>query len=273
MAGPEHVRDGVAPDMRPRRRVRRRHAHNVNRGRPAGLSTLPGSTRCAPAVHARRYAALTIRLVLADSTDHTRSHAITAYIQHDELRPVAPDSTAAPHGHRQGPRPGQGTRAGWNRHPCRTQPQQARHTTPYSHLAQHGPHSRRPACATAHTVPRPAHHQRQMRGRHTHGTTIHHLDTSVHPNAHRTHPSSPGLAAHASPHARSRHTFHCPGGTHPTHTPHRPPSSVSSYRVTHQIIHTRPTAHQTLLAQTDPPSHTDPCPRAPRAVPGSMTVE
>ena len=36
-----------------------------------------------------------------------------------------------------------------------------------------------------------------MRGRCTHGTTTQHLDTPVQADAHRAHPSSPGLAAHA----------------------------------------------------------------------------
>ena len=37
-----------------------------------------------------RAAGVTTRLVLADSPEHTRSHGITAYIQHDKLRLVAP---------------------------------------------------------------------------------------------------------------------------------------------------------------------------------------
>ena len=63
----------------------------------------PSSARAAEIV------ANTTRLVLADSPDHTRRHAITAHIHHHKLRPVARNKTAAPHGHRQGPRPRHGT--------------------------------------------------------------------------------------------------------------------------------------------------------------------
>ena len=149
----------------------------------------PGSTRCAPAVHARRWKAST-RLVLADSPDHTRSHAITAHIQHDELRPVCsqqnscttrppPRSTPTPLYH-------QSTTI-----PCRNQPQQARRTTPSSHPARHGPHSRRQHVPRRHgsvTGSPSATDARSLHPRHD----DQHLDTPGQADAHRAHPSSPG---------------------------------------------------------------------------------
>ena len=107
VAGLNHFRDGVAPDMRPHFRICRRHMHNIQRG--VLPETIARQHQMRPS-SARATAPLSSRLVLAHSPNQTRIKTEIANIHHHQLSLAAHSVQLHRPGRRLSPHPRRDTR-------------------------------------------------------------------------------------------------------------------------------------------------------------------